>query len=88
MMLGKPIIVARNTNMDRIVEQAGCGLVVPYGDEQVLEKALISLLGDPALRNELGRNGLLAYKSTYSWDRMRIRLERLYQDITGDMEKP
>ncbi len=87
MMLGKPIIVARNTNMDRIVDHAGCGLVVPYGDEQALEKALISLQADPALRDELGQNGFSAYESTYSWDRMRIRLEKLYRDITGDTGK-
>lgn len=88
MMLGKPIIVAQDTNMDRIVEYAGCGLVVPYGDEQALEKALIRLQADPALRDELGRNGFSAYESTYSWDRMRIRIENLYRDITGDTGKP
>jgi glycosyltransferase involved in cell wall biosynthesis len=40
MMLGKPIIVARGTNMDRIIEQKACGIVVKYGESTDLEIAL------------------------------------------------
>jgi glycosyltransferase involved in cell wall biosynthesis len=81
MMLGKPIIVARNTNMDRIVEQAECGTVVPYGDVSVLDDALESLQTDPELRRKLGKNGQRAYESTYGWDRMHDRLLTLYSEV-------
>jgi glycosyltransferase involved in cell wall biosynthesis len=83
MMLGKPIIVARGTNMDRMIEQAGCGIVVPYGDIQDLEAALRSLQEDPALRQRLGENALQAYQTTYNWTEMEKRLKNLYMEIAG-----
>lgn len=81
MMLAKPIVVARGTNMDRIVEEHGCGLVVPYGDVPALEEALAKLASDPALRARLGAAGRRAYDSTYSWDIMSRRLLELYDQL-------
>jgi len=88
MMLGKPVIVARDTNMDRIIENAGCGLVIPYGDIVALENALIRLHDDPDYRNQLGKNGFQAYKSTYSWQEMRGRLKSLYEEVTSELSTP
>jgi glycosyltransferase involved in cell wall biosynthesis len=81
MMLGKPVIVARNTNMDRIVERESCGLVVDYGDEAELEKALSRLVEDQELRDRLGANSRRAYMEIYSWAKMASRLAGLYQMI-------
>jgi len=81
MMLAKPIIVARGTNMDRTVEEHGCGVVVPYGDVPALEEALAKLASDPALRARLGAAGRRAYESTYSWDIMEKRLLDLYSQL-------
>ena len=86
MMLAKPIIVARDTNMDRIIEQAECGLVVPYGDISSLERALQNLQDDPRLRQRLGQNAYQAYQGTYSWTKMEERLGNLYAQVTGPAE--
>ncbi len=83
MMLGKPIIVAANTNMDRIIEQADCGIVVEYGDLHGLEGALLRLQSDPGLRLRLGENAARAYRTTYSWTEMKKRLKKLYGEVTG-----
>jgi glycosyltransferase involved in cell wall biosynthesis len=81
MLLGKPIIVAQDTNMDRIIRQSDCGLVVPYGDITALESALLCLQSDPELRQRLGQNARKAYDSTYSWKIMQDRLLRLYEQV-------
>ena len=81
MMLAHPVIVARNTNMDRIVREWDCGWVVEYGVEEDLEKALTKLADDPSLRAQLGENGREAYESCYSWSTMQARLLGLYSDI-------
>ncbi|MDX1436030.1 MAG: glycosyltransferase family 4 protein [Anaerolineales bacterium] len=81
MMLGKPIIVAENTNMDRLIEENSCGLVIPYGDSEALEQALVQLYSDPNLRKTLGENGRQAYETRYSWARMAESLLVLYQEI-------
>lgn len=81
MMLAKPIIVARHTNMDRIITQVDCGIVVEYGDVDALENALLELERDPELRQRLGYNGRKAYQATYSWAAMEKRLAQLYSEV-------
>jgi len=78
MMLGKPIIVSRGTNMDRIILRADCGIVVDYGQEIELEAALTRLQQNPDLRKKMGGNGRRAYEETYSWSIMSARLMELY----------
>ncbi len=81
MMLGKPIVVAKGTNIDRITEEHQCGLVVDYGDMDGIEQAFTTLYKDPDLRNYLGRNARSAYETKYSWREMETRLLKLYTAI-------
>jgi glycosyltransferase involved in cell wall biosynthesis len=83
MLLGKPVIVARFTNMDHIVEKSGCGLVVTYGSVDELEAVLLRLQKEPDLRGRLGQQARQAYESTYSWARMEARLLALYQEVAA-----
>jgi glycosyltransferase involved in cell wall biosynthesis len=83
MLLGKPIIVAQDTNMDRIINQADCGVVIPYGDIPVLEAALLRLQNDLDLRLRLGGNARQAYDTVYSWKIMQSRLLELYQKVVA-----
>lgn len=82
MMLAKPVVVARGTGIDRLVEEVNCGLVVLYGDVAALEAALIRLARDPALRQRLGENGRRAYEEKYSWNLMHERLLALYRKLS------
>ena len=81
MMLGRPVIVARGTNVDRLVESHKCGLVLTYGDEGALEAALLELAANPGKRRKLGQAGRQAYLSTYSWTMMEKRLAGLYDSV-------
>lgn len=81
MMLAKPVLVARDSNADCLVERAGCGLVVPYGDQAALEGALAQLAGDGALRTRLGQQGRMAFEHEYSWEKMSGRLLNLYATL-------
>ena len=81
MMLGKPIIVAAGTNMDRMIEDAKCGCIVPYGDISALENILHTLADDPEMVRELGLNARLAYETRYDWALMSQRLIQLYKQV-------
>jgi len=83
MMLGKPIIVARDTNMDRIIQQADCGVVIKYGEQSALEEVLTHLQNDINLRKKMGENARKAYESIYSWSLMTGRLRDLYSQVAG-----
>lgn len=81
MMLGKPIIVAAGTNMDRMVAEAKCGCIVPYGDIPAMEKTLQTLAADPVMVRKLGMNARKAYETRYDWALMSQRLIQLYQKV-------
>lgn len=81
MLLGKPVVVARRTNMDEIVSRCDCGLVVEYGQVDGLEAAFARLAADPNLRRRLGANARCAYETIYGWERMRERLLALYAAV-------
>jgi glycosyltransferase involved in cell wall biosynthesis len=81
MMFGKPIIVARHTNMDKTIDRHGCGIVVDYGDVDQLEDALTNLERNPELRSQMGKNARRAYEEEYQWPKMAARLTALYESI-------
>lgn len=81
MMLGIPIIGARGTNVDKIIEKHNCGLVIEYGIIDELDKALTTLYESPELRSWLGNNGREAYKSVFNWAEMESRLLNFYTSI-------
>lgn len=80
LMLGKPIIVAENTGIDKIVAQYALGKVIDYSkkgfmkaaDELIQEKELWSVKGDRM--KEL-------FGELYSWSIMEGRLACLYNEI-------
>lgn len=81
MMLGKPIVVSKGTNMDSIILDADCGLVVDYGNVDQLEKAFKAIAEDVNLRQRLAQNARLVYEVKYSWKIMTQRLLRLYNQV-------
>jgi len=81
MMLGKPIVVARGTGMDRIVASEGCGIVVPYGERTSLEQALMKLANQPDLRETLGSAARQAYEEKYSWHHQKSTVLEFYANL-------
>jgi glycosyltransferase involved in cell wall biosynthesis len=83
MMLGKPIIVARDTGMDAIVEKHRIGSIVDYADLDQLERALVEVMEmDDGPRRELVARARGAYDQLYSSDIMRKRLVALYDSLS------
>lgn len=67
--LGKPIIVCRGTGIDKLVKKYNLGLSIPYNANEFY-KALNTLLKNPDLCREMGRNGRKLFKEKYNWERM------------------
>jgi len=81
MMLGKPVLVARDTHVDQMIEKDDCGLVVDYGDCAALRQALEKLEENPDYCRQLGLNARQAYQKFYSWKIMEERLLALYSRL-------
>jgi glycosyltransferase involved in cell wall biosynthesis len=89
MALGKPIIVARGTNMDRTVAQYQLGRVVEYGNISELEEALIWLQSwDSEERRLFAERTRRIYERNFDWKIMEERLLDFYKEIVeGDHRK-
>lgn len=83
MLLGKPIIVARGTGIDKLVEKEKIGIVIEYSEEG-FENALKYIQENPSELIDMGKR---AYKisSLYSWDEMKGRLNKLYMKIEKEI---
>lgn len=78
MGLGKPIIVAKNTGIDEMIEFNNCGLAVDYSEEGF--KNALELLKNNDLRTEQGENGKRIYEEKYSWGAMEKKYEEIYDN--------
>lgn len=80
MMLGKPLIVAKDTGIDEIVDLHGLGVSIDY-NKNFFEEALYLLTNQRDQREELKSRSQQLYHQSYSWSIMHDRLERLYKEL-------
>lgn len=82
MMLGKPIIVAKNTGIDRIVIDNNMGFVIDFSKE-AFKELLDKIMNKSTDWKVTGANAKLAYDK-YSWVTMKKRLVELYRYINSN----
>ncbi|KRT76467.1 MAG: glycosyltransferase [Armatimonadetes bacterium CSP1-3] len=85
MMLGKPIIVARGTGIDRLVQHHGLGAVVEYGDARQLEETLKGIAAwSGEERARFATRARSVYDQHFAWEKMEARLAELYAALLND----
>jgi len=84
MALGRPVLVARGTGMDKIVESEKIGFVVDYGDTNQLETALQEVFfWTREKREEFKHRSRRVYESKFSWSISKDKLKKLYSELFG-----
>lgn len=68
MMFEKPVIGSNCTPIERIINDAKCGLTYESGNSDDLAEKIIVLYNNEALRNEFSKNGSEAIIETYNWE--------------------
>jgi glycosyltransferase involved in cell wall biosynthesis len=81
MALGKPVVVTRVGGLPEVVEDGKDGVLVPPSDPGALATRIIDVLGDPELRDRLGR---AARRRAEAFDVRRSvrRTEEAYDELT------
>lgn len=79
MMLGKAIIVAKDTGVDKLVEKDRIGIIADYSKESV-ENKLNSLINDRQYLYDLKINSRKSYKK-YSYKEMSERIQHIYRNL-------
>lgn len=75
----KPVIGCRTGAVSSLVEDGVDGLLVPYGDVAELATAILKLLKDDRLREELGQHGREKVLADYTWDIVAGRYRAVYE---------
>lgn len=79
LMLGKPLIMAKNTGMDEIVTQYEIGEVIEY-NSQSFKQALEKLVSRRDKWDSISLKMKNLYRKEYSWEEMERRLLNIYKD--------
>ncbi len=82
MALGKPIVVAEGTSVDRMVSRYGLGFVVRYGQEGELEAAFLEVASwSTEKRRAFSLRSRELFQRAFAWPIMARRLVRLYEEL-------
>lgn len=81
MSVGIPVIIADFPLWRKIVEGAGCGLLVNPLDPQAIAKSIIYILENPNEAEEMGKRGKKAVEEIYNWPSEETKLLRAYKNL-------
>lgn len=77
MAYGKPVVAARAAATPEVVSDGKTGILVEYGDVPRLTDAIATLLSDPDLCRQMGRAGLDAVKTRFSYEALKTNLLKI-----------
>jgi phosphatidylinositol alpha-mannosyltransferase len=80
MAIGRPVVASNIDGYARLVTPGAEGLLVPPRDEKALAQALIALMRDESLREQMGARGILKAKE-YDWKLLAQRILDYYTNI-------
>lgn len=80
MAAGCPVIVSKDVGLAETVHATRTGLVVD-GDPDTLSAAIVRLLGDAALRRDMGERGRAIAHERFSWPVVAEQMEHLYASV-------
>jgi glycosyltransferase involved in cell wall biosynthesis len=81
MAAGVPVIASDFPLWRSIVEECGCGLLVPPHEPREVARALATLRDDPVAAAEMGMRGRRAVIETLNWERESAKLIEAYRRI-------
>lgn len=82
MAAGLPLVSTElGTGTSWVNQHLETGLVVPAGDPAALAAALERLLGDAALRRDLGARARQRFEAQFTAERMLTDLDRIYEEV-------
>jgi len=82
-----PVVATAVDGTSEVVVDGENGLSVPPKDLERLAEAIIKLLKDEKLREEMGRNGREHVEEKYNWNAISRKYEKVYFDLMEDQNE-
>lgn len=80
----KPVVVTDTGSIPEVVDHGKTGLIVPPGDPQAIADAVIRLLKDGKLRQDMGENAYKKLSTDLSWDRVVDKSMEVYGQVAEE----
>jgi glycosyltransferase involved in cell wall biosynthesis len=77
----KPIVVSNIKGVGNLLEDSNSGISVPPDSPNELAKAIIKLLNDKHLREQMGKNGREIVVNNYSWENTAKKTIEVFESI-------
>lgn len=84
MASGRPVVLAIDDVIRRVVEEAGAGMFVPPGDADAMAGAVLRYARDPALRERHGRAGRPHVETHFRREAQGEALRELLREVVGE----
>lgn len=81
LIASRPVISYDVDGAREVVLDGQTGFLVPAADTAALAKAMIRLVGDPAMRSEMGREGRGRFTDQFRHQTMTRRIRELYAEV-------
>jgi alpha-maltose-1-phosphate synthase len=79
--LSKPVIATNVGSFSEVIENEKTGLLIAPNDNQALQNAIIRLMSDDSLRNQIGKNGYTKMQADLSWNNIISEIISVYDRI-------
>ena len=84
MACGRPMMTTKGLDISETVESVGCGIVIPYGKEELV-KALRQAARSPERLTEMGGRGRKYFDRNLGWESSKAALAGAYRALLGPM---
>lgn len=78
---GKPVIACRGQGIEDVIVDGKTGLLVKPKDLDSLKEAMIRLLSDRSLAEDMGRKGRQVVLSHFTWEKSAQKLMGIYREV-------
>jgi glycosyltransferase involved in cell wall biosynthesis len=84
MAFGVPVVATRAGGLPEVVEDGITGILVPIGDPGSLAQAIVTLLGDPTRRMEMGSRGQQRVAERFTAQQVAEQTASLYRGLVSN----
>jgi D-inositol-3-phosphate glycosyltransferase len=83
MACGKPVVASQIGGLAYLVQDGITGFTVPVDEPIELANRLTSLLQNPSLRDQMGKQAVIVARD-YAWDKIATKLLKVYEELSGN----
>lgn len=83
MAAAKPVVLAIDGPIRKVVEEAGAGIAVPPGDGEAMARAVARLADDPELGQQMGHRGRECVKAHYDRSQLADQMEAVFAELAA-----